>query len=35
MCYKEKMARSAVLLFFVALLAIGLATCADYGLPAD
>jgi len=35
MCYKEKIARSAVLLFFAALLAIGLATCADYGLPCD
>lgn len=35
MCYKEKIARSAVLLFFAALLAIGLVTCADYGLPCD
>lgn len=35
MCYQQRIARSAVLLFFAALLAIGLATCADYGLPCD
>ena len=35
MCYQQKIARSAVLLFFAALLVIGLVTCADYGLPCD
>lgn len=35
MCYKEKIARSAVWLFFAVLLTIGLVTAADYGLPCD
>ncbi len=35
MCYKEKIARSAVLLFFAVLLMVGLVTVADYGLPCD
>ncbi len=32
---KTRFARIAVGLFFAALLAVGLATCADYGLPCD
>ena len=32
---KTKLARAAVLLFFAALLLVGLVTCADYGLPCD
>ena len=35
MAWKQKTARVAVALFFSVLLAIGLATCADYGLPCD
>ena len=35
MCWKAKMARTATALFFAALLLVGLATCADYGLPCD
>ena len=35
MGYRQKIARVAVLLFFAALLAVGLATCTDYGLPCD
>lgn len=35
MAWKQKTARVAVALFFAVLLAIGLATCADYGLPCD
>ena len=35
MCYKEKIARLAVWLFFAILLTIGLVTVADYGLPCD
>ena len=35
MCCKQRIARTAVSLFFTALLLVGLLTCADYGLPCD